>query len=269
MEARECSYRALKKGTRMQHENTVTQSFGPQAAAYLTSQVHATGRDLELLAEAIAETSNAKVLDLGCGAGHASYAAAMAATEVVAYDLTEAMLRIVERTAAERGLINVRTAQGSAERLPFADGSFDWVISRYSAHHWRNVPAAMLEIARVLKPGGQVCLIDIAGGPEPLLDTHLQAVEMLRDPSHVRDYTEGEWVRYFGDASLKAEVAQRWRLPAEFSSWITRMNTPAGRVAAIHEVWTAAPAEVREHYAVAADGSFEMDAVMLRARKAL
>jgi ubiquinone/menaquinone biosynthesis C-methylase UbiE len=253
----------------MQHENSVTQSFGPQAAAYLTSQVHATGRDLELLAAAIAETPNAKVLDLGCGAGHASYAAASAAAEVVAYDLTEAMLRVVERTAEERGLTNVRTVQGSAERLPFADSSFDWVISRYSAHHWRNLPAAMLEVARVLQPGGQVCLIDVAGGPEPLLDTHLQSVEMLRDPSHVRDYTEGEWLRYFSGASLKAEVTERWRLPAEFSSWIKRMNTPAERVMAIREVWTTAPAEVREHYAVAADGSFEMDVVMLRARKAV
>ena len=253
----------------MQHENTVTQSFGPRAAAYLTSQVHATGRDLELLAAALAETPNAKVLDLGCGAGHASYAAASAVAEVVAYDLTEAMLRVVERTAQERGLTNVRTVQGSAERLPFADSSFDWVISRYSAHHWRNLPAAMLEIARVLKSGGQVCLIDVAGGPEPLLDTHLQSVEMLRDPSHVRDYTEGEWLRYFSDVSLKAEVTERWRLPAEFSSWIERMNTPAERVTAIREVWTTAPAEVREHYAVAADGSFEMDVIMLRARKAV
>lgn len=253
----------------MQHENTVTQSFGPQAAAYLTSQVHATGRDLELLAAALAETPNAKVLDLGCGAGHASYAAASAVAEVVAYDLTEAMLRVVERTAQERGLTNVRTVQGSAERLPFADSSFDWVISRYSAHHWRNLPAAMLEIARVLKSGGQVCLIDVAGGPEPLLDTHLQSVEMLRDPSHVRDYTDGEWLRYFSDVSLKAEVTERWRLPAEFSSWIERMNTPAERVTAIREVWTTAPAEVREHYAVAADGSFEMDVIMLRARKAV
>ena len=94
-------------------------------------------RDLEWLAAAIAETPAAAVLDLGCGAGHASFAAAAAAREVVAYDLTEAMLRVVEQAAADRGLANIRTAQGRAERLPFADASFDWVISRYSAHHWQ------------------------------------------------------------------------------------------------------------------------------------
>jgi len=81
----------------MQHDRAITQSFGPQAQAYLTSQVHATGRDLELLTEAIAETPAAKVLDLGCGAGHASFAAASVAGEVVSYDLTEAMLRVASR----------------------------------------------------------------------------------------------------------------------------------------------------------------------------
>ncbi|MFT4114127.1 class I SAM-dependent methyltransferase [Silvibacterium sp.] len=253
----------------MQHEKTITQSFSPQASAYLTSTAHATGRDLEVLSELIAGTPGAKVLDLGCGAGHATYAAARSAAEVVAYDLTDSMLRVVEKTAGERGLTNVRTVQGSAERLPFADASFDWVVSRYSAHHWRNVPAAMAELARVLKPGGQVCLIDVAGGPEPLADTHLQSIEVLRDPSHVRDYTEPEWLRFLATVSLPAEVSLRWRLPIEFGSWVTRMSTPPGRVAAIHEIWKGAPAEVREHYAAQADGSFEMDVIMLRARKAV
>ncbi len=252
----------------LQHENAVTRSFGPQAQAYLTSQVHANGRDLELLAEAISGTPSAKVLDLGCGAGHATFAAASAAGEVVAYDLTDSMLRVVEQAAADRGLTNIRTMRGSAESLPFASASFDWVISRYSAHHWRNLDSAMAQIARVLKPGGQVCLIDVAGGPEPLLDTHLQAVELLRDPSHVRNYTEREWLAFFERHQLPANISLRWRLPIEFTSWITRIGTAPARVAAIQELWSGAPAEVREHYSLADDFSFELDVVMLRASKA-
>jgi ubiquinone/menaquinone biosynthesis C-methylase UbiE len=251
----------------LQHENAVTRSFGPQAQAYLTSQVHGTGRDLELLAEAISETPGAKVLDLGCGAGHASFAAAPVAFEVVAYDLTDSMLRVVEQVAADRGLTNVRAAQGSVESLPFPSASFDWVISRYSAHHWRNLDLAMAEIARVLKPGAHVCLIDVAGGPEPLFDTHLQAVELLRDPSHVRNYTEREWLAFFERHALPAEVSLRWRLPIEFSSWITRISTAPAHVAAIQEFWSAAPAEVREYYSLADDFSFELDVLMLRASK--
>jgi len=252
----------------LQHESAVTRSFAAQAEAYLTSQVHATGRDLELLAEVIAEVPAAKVLDLGCGAGHASFAAASTAAEVVAYDLTDSMLRVVERAAADRGATNVRTVQGSVEKLPFANAAFDWVISRYSAHHWRNLDLAMAEIARVLKPGGQICLIDVAGGPEPLLDTHLQAAELLRDPSHVRNYTEREWLAFFEAHGLAANVSLRWRLPIEFSSWVARIGTAPARVAAIRELWSGAPTEVREHYSLAEDFSFELESVMLRALKA-
>ncbi|WP_435889727.1 class I SAM-dependent methyltransferase [Escherichia coli] len=44
--------------------------------------------------------------------------------------------------------------QGYAESLPFADNAFDIVISRYSAHHWHDVGAALREVNRILKPGG-------------------------------------------------------------------------------------------------------------------
>jgi SAM-dependent methyltransferase len=178
------------------------------------------------------------------------------------------MLRVVEQAAADRGLANIRTAQGRAERLPFADASFDWVISRYSAHHWRDVDAAMGEMGRVLRPAGQVCLIDVMGGPEPLLDTHLQAAELLRDPSHTRNYTGQEWLDRFRRQGLPAEVTHRWRLPIEFSSWIARIGTAPDRVAAIRALWAGAPAEVREYYSVAGDLSFELDVALLRAGKA-
>jgi ubiquinone/menaquinone biosynthesis C-methylase UbiE len=254
--------------TATQHDHAITQSFGPQAEAYLASTVHATGKDLELLAEAISGTKDATVLDLGCGAGHASFAAAGAAREVVAYDLTEAMLRVVETAAKERGLANIRTQRGTVEKLPFADAQFDWVVSRYSAHHWRDVNAAITEMARVLKPNGQVCLIDVAGGPEPLLDTHLQTVELLRDPSHVRDDTESEWLSRFEAHGFRAEVSRRWRLPIDFASWITRIGTAADRVAAIRALWAGAPLEVCEYYALQADLSFELDVVLIRAQLA-
>jgi ubiquinone/menaquinone biosynthesis C-methylase UbiE len=250
----------------MQHDRSIAQSFGPRADAYLTSTVHAQGADLERLAQKIAATKGAAVLDVGCGGGHASFAIAPVAREVVAYDLIEAMLGVVKAEADKRGLTNIRTQQGFAEELPFESASFDWVVSRYSAHHWRNVERALDEVRRVLKPGGQVCFIDVAGGPEPLLDTHLQALELLRDPSHVRNYSSGEWLAFFKAASFEAEVAQRWRLPIEFKSWITRIGTSEDRVAAIRSLWAAAPTEVRRYYEVQDDLSFELDVLMIQAR---
>jgi ubiquinone/menaquinone biosynthesis C-methylase UbiE len=250
----------------MKHHDQVADAFGSTAAAYLTSAVHATGADLGMLADAVRATPDAAVLDLGCGAGHASFAVAPHVREVVAYDLAAPMLATVDAAARERGLGNIRTQQGPAERLPFDDGAFDWIVSRMSAHHWHDVPAALAEMRRVLKPGGRVLMIDIAGHDHPLLDTHLQTVEVLRDASHVRNYRADEWLAMLAGVGFDAHVEARWRLPIDFDTWVERMRTPDERVVAIRSMWAHAPDEVRAYYAVQPDGSFEHDAVLIDAR---
>jgi ubiquinone/menaquinone biosynthesis C-methylase UbiE len=246
----------------MRHDSSITRSFGPRAEAYLTSAVHSQGKDLELLAEIVTGINHPAVLDLGCGAGHASFAVAPFAKRVVAYDITPSMLDIVASTARERGISNLATQQGSVDHLPFADASFDCIVSRYSAHHWHDLPLALSELRRALKPGGQVCFIDVVGGPQPLLDTHLQAIELLRDPSHVRNFTAQEWLALFQNASLNANLIHSWRLPIEFAAWISRIGTPDDRVAAIRTLWSGAPAEVREYFNLQNDLSFELDVAM-------
>jgi ubiquinone/menaquinone biosynthesis C-methylase UbiE len=250
----------------MKHHDQVADAFGTTAAAYLTSHVHATGADLQTLADSVATTPGADVLDMGCGAGHASFAVAPHARSVTAYDIAPPMLATVEAAARERGLGNIRTQQGAAERLPFADASFDWVVSRMSAHHWRDVPQALAEVRRVLRPGGRVLFIDIAGIDHPLLDTHIQAVEVLRDGSHVRDYRADEWLAGFAAAGFDAQIRTRWRLPIEFAGWVARMRTPPERIAAIRSLWREAPDEVRDYFDVQEDGSFKLDALMIEAR---
>jgi SAM-dependent methyltransferase len=220
---------------------------------------------LQELAREVAATPGAVVLDLGCGAGHVSFAVAPGAQSVVAYDIAEPMLATVAGAARERGLDNIRTQQGPAEKLPFADASFDWVLSRMSAHHWHGVPAALAEVRRVLKPGGRVLFVDIAGADHPLLDTHIQAIELLRDGSHIRDYRADEWIALFEGAGFQAKVKSRWRLPLEFDAWVKRMRTPPERVVAIKSMWNNAPDEVRQYFAVQEDGSFELDALMIEA----
>jgi ubiquinone/menaquinone biosynthesis C-methylase UbiE len=256
---------AQGQGASMRHQDQVADAFGSTAAHYLTSTVHATGKDLQTLAQRVAQTPQAAVLDMGCGAGHASFAVAPHAASVVAYDLARPMLATVDTAAIDRGLGNIRTKQGAAESLPFDDASFDWVVSRFSAHHWHDVPQALAEARRVLKLGGRALFIDIAGADHPLVDTHLQAVEVLRDGSHIRDYRADEWLAFFEGAGFAPTVSERWRLPIEFDAWVTRMRTPALHVDAIRSLWQSAPDEVRQHYAVKADGSFEMDVLMIEA----
>lgn len=250
----------------MKHQEQVVDAFGSTAAAYLTSPSHASGADLGTLAAEVASTPAAQVLDLGCGAGHVSFAVAPHAQSVTAYDLAPQMLITVAAAARERGLANIRTERGAVEALPFADASFDWVLSRFSAHHWHDVPRALAEARRVLKPNGRVLFVDVAGAAHPLLDTHLQAVELLRDGSHIRDYRADEWLALFAQAGFEASVRERWRLPMVFDQWVARMRTPQVHVAAIRALWAAAPDEVREYFAVRDDGSFDIDVLMVEAR---
>lgn len=251
----------------MKHTDTINRSFGTNADAYFKSSVHAQGSEMEDARRIVCGRPDSKVLDLGCGAGHLTYAIAPCAKAVTAYDLSPQMLQVVAAEAAHRGFVNVETVQGSAHELPFDDASYDAVVSRYSAHHWRHLTIALKEVHRVLKPGGTLCFIDVAGGPEPLFDTYLQTVEVLRDPSHVRDYTGQEWLALCAKAGFSARIESVWRLPIEFSSWIERMRTPPSRVHAIELVWKAAPEEVRDAYAVQPDFSFTMDVLMIVATK--
>ncbi|GFM81536.1 hypothetical protein PSCICN_22280 [Pseudomonas cichorii] len=253
--------------THAAHTQVVQRQFGEQASAYLSSAVHAQGAEFALLQAEVAGHSNARVLDLGCGAGHVSFNVAPAVGEVVAYDLSQQMLDVVSAAAVDKGLSNIRTVHGAAERLPFEDGEFDFVFSRYSAHHWGDLALALREVRRVLKPGGVAAFIDVMSPGSPLLDTYLQTVEVLRDTSHVRDYSAAEWLHQVSDAGLFTRSLARQRLRLEFNSWVERMRTPQALRVAIRELQQAMGAEVREYFEVAEDGSFSTDVLVLWAQR--
>jgi len=253
--------------TTAQHTQVVQKQFGEQAAAYLSSAVHAQGSEFALLQAELAGQGGARVLDLGCGAGHVSFHVAPLVSEVVAYDLSQQMLDVVTAAAAERGMGNISTVNGAAERLPFADSEFDFVFSRYSAHHWSDLGVALREVRRVLKPGGVAAFVDVLSPGSPLFDTYLQSVEVLRDTSHVRDYSAAEWLRQVSEAGLHVRSTTRQRLRLEYTSWVERMRTPEVMRAAIVQLQQSMGNEVREYFEIEADGSFSTDVIVLMAER--
>jgi len=246
------------------HDAIVQGQFSPQARAYLASAVHAAGADLDRL-EQVAARPGARVLDLGAGAGHVSFRLAPRVARVVACDPSAAMLAVVAEEAGRRGLGNLETVTGMAERLPFPAAAFDLVASRYSAHHWRDLAAGLGEVRRVLKPGGLAVFVYVAAPEAALLDTWLQGIELLRDPSHVRNRTLAQWRALLAAAGLAPGAAEGFRLRLEFASWVERMRTPAAHVAAIRSLQRGAPAEVADHFALEADGSFTVDTLLIAA----
>lgn len=250
------------------HHDNVEKQFGSQAQAYLTSAVHASGRDLQRLGERLSLFPNASVLDMGCGAGHASFVAAAKVDQVTAYDLSSQMLDVVAGAAKDKGFSNIVTCQGYAESLPFGDVAFDVVITRYSAHHWHDVGQALREVTRVLKPGGVLIVMDIMSPGHPLRDIWLQTVEALRDTSHVRNYSSGEWLSMINEAGLITDNVQTDRLALEFSSWVARMRTPTVLCDALRLYQQSASQDVKRYFELQEDGSFTSDNLMLEARKA-
>lgn len=239
-------------------QDYVAEQYAPRAADYVTSAVHASGPDLDQMVALLAGQSGAVVLDLGCGGGHVSYRAAPHVARVVAVDVTQAMLEQVQQTAAERGITNIVTRQAAAEALPFADDAFDIVLCRFSAHHWQDLARGLSEARRVLKLGGLAVVIDTVAPSQRVLDTHLQAMELLRDPSHVRNYAVAEWVAALAAAGLALQDFTLRRLRMEFPVWIARTKTPPQTANSIRHLQQGAPDGVKTFFAVSADGDFDI-----------
>lgn len=239
------------------HNQAVIGQFDPKAEAYLTSSVHARGPDLEQAALQVQSMANRQaMLDVGCGAGHLGFRLAEYFQRVVATDLSPSMLDTVRTAAAQRGLPQIEVRQTGAESLPFPDAHFDLVSSRYSAHHWNDVPAGLREMRRVMRPGGSLLMIDLMGDESPLIDTHLQAVELLRDPSHVRDYSPSQWRGMLQNAGFEVQSDFFWPTRMEFRSWVERMRTPDSSAAVIRTLLAAAAQEVQRGLSIEPDGSF-------------
>jgi ubiquinone/menaquinone biosynthesis C-methylase UbiE len=247
------------------HDRRVDAQFGPRARAYVESAVHARGEDLATLERIAGETQPRRALDLGAGGGHVTYALARHAGEVVACDLSAEMLAAVASTARAKGLDNVETVEASVEKLPFPDASFDLVASRFSAHHWRQFEAGIREARRVAKSGARALFVDCYASEVALFDTHLQAVELLRDVSHVRDHSLSQWIHTLGRAGFWIRSLHTWRLRMEFASWTARMATPEPLARAIRDVQRSAAEETSTYFAIEPDGSFEIEVAFIDA----
>jgi ubiquinone/menaquinone biosynthesis C-methylase UbiE len=175
------------------------------------------------------------------------------------------MLEVVAHSASERGLRNIKTRQGVAEQLPFGNDSFDYVFSRFSAHHWNDLDAGLREVARVLTRGGTAAFIDSISPGAPLLDTYLQAVEVLRDPSHVRSYSRTEWDAAFARAGLMPLASHHFRLRMNFAVWTERMRTPKVQSDAIRALQQAMSETVMRYFAIDAEGGFDLDIAFVQA----
>jgi SAM-dependent methyltransferase len=204
-----------------------------RAEAYRESQEHREGWDLDLIVEWAAGAGTA--LDVASGGGHVARRLREAGIEVVSSDPAPGMAPDVVCPA---------------EDLPFADASFDVVACRLAAHHFQNIQAGVGEMARVASD--LVLVVDNLRMSEAD-----EEANRVRDPSHVRNYSEEEWHALFAGAGLDVVEARTGERRIELEPWLERTGC-TGEDAA----------RVRELVAERIDGGrLRLDRIALKGRK--
>jgi SAM-dependent methyltransferase len=188
----------------------MTDVWSERAHAYVVSDAHREGDDLELLVvwavRAVGAWGQSRAgtvptaLDVATGGGHVARRLRDTGIAVVTCDSAAGMHPDVICTA---------------ESLPFADSSFDVVACRTAAHHFADVRRAVEEMARVSRD--RVLLVDtVHMGPE------VEEAEKLRDPSHIRNYTDAEWRAVVTDAGLRVDEVEFFQHTFDYEAWLAR-----------------------------------------------
>jgi SAM-dependent methyltransferase len=192
----------------------VTDVWSERAQAFRESAVHREGADLDLLVEWCEPGPRVQALDVATGGGHVARRLREAGSEVVTVDPAPGM----QPTVVAR-----------AEDLPFADASFDVVACRIAPHHFEDVGGAVREMARVSRD--RVVIED-----NVFTDEQVEQAEKLRDPTHVRCYSEEEWRSFFADAGLRVEETRSFERLQNVEAWLARVETPAEDAARVREL---------------------------------
>ena len=212
-------------------------TWSDRAQAYCDSPTHREGADLDLLVQWCEPAEGVKALDVATGGGHVARRLREEGAKVVTLDPSPGMQADVV---------------ASAEDIPFADGSFDVVVSRIAPHHFADVRAAIAEMARV---SNRLVVIE-----DTLFssDRHEQA-ETLRDPTHVRNYTEDEWHDFLTEAGLEIEQTECFEKVHPLEAWLARTGCEGDEAERVKELLADRMTE---------DGSAWTDTkIVIRARK--
>ena len=210
------------------HRDLIVEQFTKQAVPFSTAPGVRDEEALRLLVDFTGAGPDDTVLDVACGPGLVVCALAGVVRHATGIDVTPAMIERARTLAAEKGLANVSWHVGDVLPLPYPDGGFSIIVSRFAFHHFPEPRAVLAEMKRVCAPGGRVVLVDVAASEDPAKAAALNRMEKLRDPSHVRALTLAELEGLFAEVGLPAPRAAFYQLKSELEGLLERSFPEAG-----------------------------------------
>ena len=257
------------------HEQKKTQVqdyFSRTAESYVASFSHRSGDDLQHLIELGEWNPQLTALDIATGGGHAALAIAPFVSRVTVTDLTPRMLEKAREYILAQGITNALFQVADAEQLPFSAASFDRVMCRIAPHHFPDLSQFVLEVARVLKPGGLFLLIDCMAPSDEELDIFDNTIEKWRDPSHERSCTAEEWQALLKEAGLLIEHMEFFRKTHEFDDWTARSQMPLDEKARLSQYILESNDHIQTYFEIVRKSddqlaSFTNDFILLKSRK--
>jgi SAM-dependent methyltransferase len=184
------------------HEDLIRDQFTRQATVFNAAAPIAAEDALAKIVAAANPSPDDTVLDVACGGGLVARAFAPHVRHATGIDVTPAMLDTAREAAAEKGLTNTSWEQGDVTTLPYADGAFTIIATRFSFHHFLEPLAVLKEMVRVCAPGGRIVVVDSCPAEDKAKAAAFNRLELLRDPSHTRALPLSELKSVFAAAGL-------------------------------------------------------------------
>jgi ubiquinone/menaquinone biosynthesis C-methylase UbiE len=184
------------------HQDLIRDQFTRQATVFNAAKPIASEDALRLIVEAGGPGPDDLVLDVACGGGLVARAFAPHVRHATGIDVTPAMLAQARQASAEKRLANTSWDQGDVTTLPYAEGSFTIVATRFSFHHFLDPLAVLREMVRVCAPGGRIVVVDSCPSENKAKAAAFNRLELLRDPSHTRALPLSELKSLFAAAGL-------------------------------------------------------------------
>lgn len=204
----------------IKHQDRILDQFTRQAVPFSTAPAIRNREALDRIVEMAGAASDDTVLDVACGPGLLVCAFAPIVRHATGIDLTPAMLEQARELERREGLHNVTWRQGDVLTLPYPDGSFSIVSARFAFHHFLDPLAVLKEMRRVCRAEGRIVVADSA--PAASKADAFNAVERLRDPSHVRAMPVEELRELFAHAGLGEPRIETYRLEGELEDLLQR-----------------------------------------------